>query len=126
LASFGTYSPFHNNIVDIVLNKIIFMGNCHFKSEPSNEIVSISRNHFQFLYPIGRGGFGKVWRVEFKKEKQQYAMKEMSKARILSKKSVNSVLNERKILAILRHKYASSADFLLICPMHFKMVTICT
>jgi serine/threonine protein kinase len=40
------------------------------------------------LYAIGRGGFGKVWRVESKKEKEQFAMKEMTKARIISKKSV--------------------------------------
>jgi protein kinase A len=52
---------------------------------------------------IGKGGFGKVWKVERKKNAQLYAMKEMSKARILVKKSVNSVLNERKILSQLRH-----------------------
>jgi serine/threonine protein kinase len=34
-----------------------------------------------------------------------YAMKEMSKARILSKKSVNSVMNERKLLSVLRHSF---------------------
>jgi len=54
---------------------------------------------------IGKGGFGKVWRIEKKKERKQYAMKEMSKARILAKRSVNSVLNERKILNQLRHPY---------------------
>jgi serine/threonine protein kinase len=29
----------------------------------------------------------------------------MSKARILSKKSVNSVMNERKLLSVLRHSF---------------------
>jgi len=48
---------------------------------------------------IGKGGFGKVWKVERKKFKTMYAMKEMSKARIVQKKSVSSVLNERKLLA---------------------------
>ena len=52
---------------------------------------------------IGRGGFGKVWKVERKKFKTMYAMKEMSKTRIVNKKSVNSVLNERKLLAQLKH-----------------------
>jgi hypothetical protein len=32
-------------------------------------------------------------------------MKEMSKARILAKKSVNSVMNERKILSVLKHTF---------------------
>jgi serine/threonine protein kinase len=52
---------------------------------------------------IGRGGFGKVWKVERKKFKTLYAMKEMSKTRIVNKKSVNSVINERKLLAQLKH-----------------------
>lgn len=34
------------------------------------------------LYVIGKGGFGKVWKVESKKNKQLYALKEMSKAKI--------------------------------------------
>ena len=44
---------------------------------------------------IGKGGFGKVWKVESKKDKRLYAMKEMSKSLIITKKSVNSVMNER-------------------------------
>jgi hypothetical protein len=40
-----------------------------------------------------------VWKVEKKKEKKLYAMKEMTKARIITKRSVTSVINERKLLA---------------------------
>jgi serine/threonine protein kinase len=47
---------------------------------------------------IGRGGFGKVWKVEHRKQRKQYAMKEMSKARIICKRSVNSVMNEKRFL----------------------------
>lgn len=47
------------------------------------------------MYPIGKGGFGKVWKVETKKGKQVFAMKEMSKGKIISKKSVTSVMNEK-------------------------------
>ena len=42
---------------------------------------------------IGKGGFGKVWKVEHKRNKQIYAMKMMSKAKVINKKSVTSVLN---------------------------------
>jgi serine/threonine protein kinase len=41
---------------------------------------------------IGRGGYGKVWKVSNRKTKKLYAMKEMSKAVIVMKKSVKSIL----------------------------------
>jgi hypothetical protein len=51
--------------------------------------IEITKNHFIFHYPIGRGGFGKVWRVETKKTKNEFfAMKEMCKAIVMAKKSV--------------------------------------
>ena len=33
------------------------------------------KHDFKFLYVIGKGGFGKVWKVEHKKLKKLYAMK---------------------------------------------------
>ena len=49
----------------------------------------ITKQHFTLNYAIGRGGFGKVWRVQAKKDKRdEFAMKEMAKARIITKKSV--------------------------------------
>lgn len=38
-------------------------------------------SNFYFHFVIGRGGFGKVWKVESKKTKQVYALKEMGKAK---------------------------------------------
>ena len=43
----------------------------------------INKHHFKFLYVIGKGGFGRVWRVEMKRNKKLYALKEMSKAKII-------------------------------------------
>jgi serine/threonine protein kinase len=57
------------------------------------------------MYCIGKGGFGKVWKVERKKTKQNYAMKEMSKARIITKRSIKSVMNERQILTQLHNPF---------------------
>lgn len=37
--------------------------------------VKIEKNLFNYLYIIGKGGFGKVWKCEHKKTKNQYAMK---------------------------------------------------
>ena len=52
---------------------------------------------------IGRGGFGKVWKVIEKKTKLFYAIKEMSKVKILDKKSERSVLFERQVLSRIRN-----------------------
>ena len=65
----------------------------------------MSKANFIYHFCIGKGGFGKVWRVERKKAKQYYAMKEMSKARIITKRSVKSVINERQILAQLQNLF---------------------
>jgi serine/threonine protein kinase len=52
---------------------------------------------------IGKGGFGRVWKVERMKSRELLAMKEMSKARVMMKRCVQSVLNERKLLEGLEH-----------------------
>jgi serum/glucocorticoid-regulated kinase 2 len=63
------------------------------------------RSDYQFLFQIGSGGFGRVWKVEEKKTGNIFAMKEMSKAkyycflfRIIAKKSINSIMNEKLLL----------------------------
>lgn len=63
------------------------------------------------LLPIGKGGFGKVWKVMDKRTKKIYAMKLMSKIKIINKKSVGSVMNERNYLAQLHHPFLINMAF---------------
>lgn len=42
--------------------------------------LKTSKKSFQYKYIIGKGGFGKVWKVEHNKTRNQYAMKEMLKS----------------------------------------------
>ena len=65
----------------------------------------INKSLFDFLYVIGRGGFGKVWKVKYKKTKQKVALKEMSKVKIIDRKSEKSIRGEREFLAQLHHPY---------------------
>ena len=66
---------------------------------------ALNRNSFKFLYVIGKGGFGKVWKIQSKKTKTIYALKEMSKLKIIDKKSEKSINTEREFLSKLSHPF---------------------
>lgn len=51
-------------------------------------ISLVTKSNFITHYVIGKGGFGRVWRVENKRGKEEFAMKEMSKQRVVAKKSI--------------------------------------
>jgi serine/threonine protein kinase len=77
----------------------------NYRQDIAETSQAVSKNNFIFHFVVGKGGFGKVWRVESKKNKQFFAMKEMSKSKVISKRSVNSVMNERLLLCSLKHPY---------------------
>ena len=64
------------------------------KGDDTGEIVQ--KSDFKFHHAIGRGAFGKVIKVE--KDGKMYAMKEMLKARVMSKKSIESVMKELELM----------------------------
>lgn len=80
-----------------------------FQSEITSQ--ALNRKHFFFHAAVGRGGFGRVWKVEYKRNKCTYAMKEMQKLRVISKRSVHSVMNERKLLETLKHPFLVNMHF---------------
>ena len=63
----------------------------------------ISKSSFEFISIIGKGGFGKVWKVYSRKHKTQFALKEMSKSKIIDKKTEKSVKYERDLLSRMHH-----------------------
>ena len=71
----------------------------------------ITKSSFEFIGIIGRGGFGKVWRVLNKKTKQIYAMKKMSKCKIIDKRSERSIKAERDLLSIMNHPFIINMHF---------------
>ena len=71
----------------------------------SKSIFQPTKSMFEFLYVVGRGGFGKVWMVKYKKSHQKYALKEMSKVKIIDRKSEKSIRNEREFLSQLHHPF---------------------
>lgn len=82
----------------------------------------MNKNVFDFQYVIGRGGFGKVkwdynyliiyylsvhqvWKVQLKQTKEYFALKEMSKVKIIDRRSEKSIISERDLLSKLKHPY---------------------
>jgi serum/glucocorticoid-regulated kinase 1/serum/glucocorticoid-regulated kinase 2 len=53
---------------------------------------------YDLEFVVGKGGFGKVWKVREKGSGRVWAMKEMQKVKIVSKRSVHSVMNEQALL----------------------------
>lgn len=78
-------------------------------------LEKIHKNHFAFKYSIGKGGFGKVFKVEKRGRNEVFAMKEMSKVKIYEKSSIPSIKNERMLLSVLRHPF--------IINMHYAFQT---
>lgn len=74
-------------------------------------MIEISLNLFKKLYPIGKGGFGRVWKIQPRNKSivnssnMYYALKEMSKVKIYIKKSINSIINERRYLELLNYPF---------------------
>jgi len=90
------------------------------KIENSNK--EVSRAHFKYNYIIGKGGFGKVWAVELKKTQKIYAMKEMMKTKIIGKKSIRSVLNERELLSNIKHPFIINMNYAFQDRDHLYLV----
>jgi len=73
------------------------------KKNEKTSIQKVSKSSFEYISIIGRGGFGKVWKVFYRKNKIQYALKEMSKTKIIDKRSEKSVKDERNLLSLMNH-----------------------
>ena len=77
----------------------------------THSIEQITRNSFEFICLIGHGGFSKVWKVKWKKTHAIFALKEMSKTRIMDKKCENTILLERDLLSKMNHPFIVNMHF---------------
>ena len=64
------------------------------------KVTTVSTSQFIFINVIGKGGIGKVWKVQPYKPRVIMAMKQMSKAKIIEKKMVDNVIQEKDLLSI--------------------------
>ena len=93
----GQEEDFQSNS-DRILNNSKYIKNNNYIEMPQTKLnFHPSKSLFEFLYVVGRGGFGKVWMVKYKKTHHKYALKEMSKVKIIDRKSEKSIKNEREL-----------------------------
>jgi hypothetical protein len=93
----GQSSPIHGNNRKISFSSanvmIIPPGN------PSGSSIGIS--DFEIIKPISRGAYGRVYLSRKKRTGDYYAIKVLSKADLVAKNQLNSILAEQSILALL-------------------------
>ncbi len=66
---------------------------------------SVSINDFEILKPISRGAFGRVYLARMHATGELFAVKVMRKADLIRKNMVQSVKNERNILAMANNPF---------------------
>ena len=101
----GQEETFQLNSERMIINDKNQKNNNYIEYPAFKKVLRPSKSMFQFLYVVGRGGFGKVWMVKYKKTKFKYALKEMSKVKIIDRKSEKSIKNEREFLSKLNHPF---------------------
>ncbi|KAK4517029.1 citrate (Si)-synthase [Mucor velutinosus] len=67
--------------------------------------------HFKVLKTIGQGAFGKVYKVQHRKQRELYALKVINKERCIKMNAVSNIIRERTIIECLDHP--------LVCNMRF-------
>lgn len=71
----------------------------------------VGKEDFDLLMMIGRGSFGKVMQVRYKKTGQIYAMKVMRKEAIIAKNQVAHTRDEKNILQKIQHPFIVKLNF---------------
>lgn len=73
--------------------------------------VTISKESFDWLGRVGRGGYGCVYAVRKQDTGKLYAVKVMNKRLIKSRKAFKLILNERDVLASVDHPFLTGLKY---------------
>lgn len=79
------------------------------KQNVSSGLITV--DDFEFIRVLGRGSYGKVQLVKYKRDNQLYAMKYMKKKYIFASGQIDQTFAERDILVNIRHPFLVSANF---------------
>jgi serine/threonine kinase 32 len=73
--------------------------------------VEVELSHFHLLRSVGKGAFGKVRIVQHKRDKKNYALKYINKAKCIKMRAVENIIQERLLL--------EEISYPLICNLRF-------
>lgn len=73
--------------------------------------VNVTPEDFEYIKVIGKGYFGKVSQVKFKKDGQIYALKSLKKSKLKEAKQIEHTQTERKILEVVQHPFIVALKF---------------
>ncbi|OHS99266.1 AGC family protein kinase [Tritrichomonas foetus] len=81
------------------------------KSVAPKEEIKISTNDFEIIRVLGRGTYGKVQLVKYKKTGQIFAMKSMSKRMLAESNQIEQTITERSILLQIKNPFLVGAHY---------------
>lgn len=87
------------------------MGNCYRSDIPWTGTLEINKNQFMFKHAIGKGSFGLIWKAEKRISKTPYAIKVMDKTKIYNMRSVDTIINEKDLLASIKHPFIVNMNY---------------
>lgn len=77
---------------------------------------------FVFLKVVGKGSFGKVMQVRYKKDGKIYAMKVLKKKALVKRKQVIHTRTERRVVAAVNNPFIVSLQFAFQTPAKLYMI----
>ena len=88
-----------------------------------NKDTPITKRTFKLLFPIGKGGFGKVWKVTHKQTSTEYAMKEISKVKLYINKSIPLINQELLTLKSIHNFFISNIHYAFQTEEYLYIIT---
>ncbi|EKE41765.1 hypothetical protein ENUP19_0051G0012 [Entamoeba nuttalli] len=92
------------------------------KIEEEKEESKISMEDFDIITLLGKGAFGKVMLVKYKKEGKIYAMKTVEKAQIIDSNEVEHILSEKVVLSQINNPFLVNMHYSFQTPTHLVFI----
>lgn len=78
-----------------------------------------NKSFYEFFHPIGKGGYGRVWKVQHKRTLKLFAIKVLSKPKIIDKQFERNIKFERDLLASLNSESYANNNYTAITKLYF-------